>query len=235
MAAANAVSPSVALVSDAFHQGVGALIDPAETKSSMERGKTMSKANLPGFTADDSLCKARGHYQADSRAVNLPTHAMCGISPAMEFIDVRSCPPGFDQVGSGGDGGALVCVQQQGGDGGGSGSGSGGGPGSGPGGGGGSGKPGGGGPGPKKKGNGRDGGNYNPTEGGPCCGGSQFQRGNYQYKDVDGQGNYDWMCCQENACGGCVTRNGKSEFCKDGHCFNVSVAPGLAGSGALLG
>jgi hypothetical protein len=178
----------------------------------------VSETKLPQFTADSSLYMTNGHYRTNGRAFNLPVPMIGEIYPTMEVIQVRGCPAGYDQVGDAGDGEPLVCIeQQQGGSDGGGGSGAGSGGGGGRGGGGGG--SGGGGTGGPRKGNGRDGGNYNPVEGGKCCGGPSFQSGTYSFDK-------DWKCCVSvngSGCAGCATtKNGSSQVCKDGWCLAVA-------------
>lgn len=53
--------------------------------------------NLPRFTGEASLYKAKGHYQTGGQAVNLPMQINSAVSPAMireETIDCRNCVGG---------------------------------------------------------------------------------------------------------------------------------------------
>ena len=57
----------------------------------------MSKTNLPGFTADVSLYKARGYYQTGRRAINSSTQLISAIYPARIMqggIDCGNCVGG---------------------------------------------------------------------------------------------------------------------------------------------
>ena len=56
--------------------------------------------NMPGFTAEASLCKTRGHYQTDRHAINLRTQMISAIYPARERIETYGCPPGTSMWGN---------------------------------------------------------------------------------------------------------------------------------------
>jgi len=185
--------------------------------------------NLPPLTAEASLYQSNGHYRTNgctsfvaSSTGTIVSIAQGGtgttwdgggneiITVPGEIINVHSCPPGYEDQGGhcvpigGGTGTGTFPAQS-----GGTGSGSGGG-----------GKKSG-----KKKGNGRDKGDYNPKQGALCCGGDYFKRGTYKFTTfarLDGTDYWDWGCCVGNGCVGCETKeDGSSEGCSDGWCGDV--------------
>jgi hypothetical protein len=178
--------------------------------------------NPPQLTAEASLCRSGTHYRtfartngvgSSSRTIRTAqggtgTQGETGTPPTIgnETISVHGtapiqCPLGYEQVGN-------QCVptnslptggtQPAG-------------PGSG-----------------KNKGNGRDGGNYNPAIGGQCCGGDLIDHGTYQFGFDPAINANDWMCCQYygpdyslGSCVFCATKNSGSTSCKDGSCQPV--------------
>jgi hypothetical protein len=185
--------------------------------------------NLPQLTAEASLYRSGTHYRTRSRTslVESSSHTIrtaqgdtgtqgeTGTPPTIgnETITVHGtvplqCPPGYEQLGN-------QCVptnalptggtQPVGPGSGKSGSGSG-----------------------KNRGNGRDGGDYNPVTGGQCCGGGSVDHGVYQLGFNTVIKANDWMCClyygPDYSLGSCVfcdTANGASTSCKDGWCQAV--------------
>src|SRR5262245_59277353 len=80
--------------------------------------KEVNEMQIPGFTAESSLYKTSGHYQAVRHAINSPTQMISAISPAAisqpgEVIDVCEEDPSLcwgppltePPTGGGGDGG----------------------------------------------------------------------------------------------------------------------------------
>lgn len=55
--------------------------------------------NLPRFTAEASLYQTNGHYQTGRQAIKLPTETIRAIYPAVEVIEIHSCPPGYTDIG----------------------------------------------------------------------------------------------------------------------------------------
>jgi hypothetical protein len=95
--------------------------------------------NMPSFTAEASLCKARGHYQTARYAVNSRKQMISAVYLAMENIEVHGCAPGYSLWEDAGDWGCIRDVPLGGGGGGGGGGSPGGQPSDGSGGGGGGG------------------------------------------------------------------------------------------------
>ena len=60
--------------------------------------------NMPGFTAESSLCRTNGQYRTGRRAVHLPAQIISPIYPAVinvghETIPIHSCLPGWNDWG----------------------------------------------------------------------------------------------------------------------------------------
>jgi hypothetical protein len=64
----------------------------------------MKVMNIPGFTAEDSLYKTSGHYQAGRRAINSPTHM---VIPAIPMC--RNCDDILDRCAINGGFPRAVC------------------------------------------------------------------------------------------------------------------------------
>lgn len=49
----------------------------------------MNAMNMPGFTAETSLYKTSGHYQAGKYAINSPINMLSAVYPALRVSDVE--------------------------------------------------------------------------------------------------------------------------------------------------
>jgi hypothetical protein len=54
----------------------------------------MNAMKMPRFTAEASLYKTSGHYQAGKYVLNSPTHMISGVYPALSVGLNARCPPG---------------------------------------------------------------------------------------------------------------------------------------------
>jgi hypothetical protein len=65
--------------------------------------------NMPKFTAESSLCKARRCYGTGRQSINVSSPTDIVIHPALpEVIDVRSCKPGYSLWEAGGEWGCAL-------------------------------------------------------------------------------------------------------------------------------